>query len=31
MIYVWQIIDGVYERVGYIDPVTGHVIKVHNE
>lgn len=29
MIYVWQLIDGVYERVGYIDPVTGHVIKLH--
>lgn len=29
MIYVWQLIDGVYERVGYVDPVTGHVIKFH--
>jgi hypothetical protein len=31
MVYVWQIIDGAYERVGYIDPETGHIIKFNNQ
>lgn len=31
MIYVWQIIDGAYERVGYVDPETGHIIKFSNQ
>lgn len=31
MTYVYDIIDGVVERIGYIDPKTGRIIKFNKD